>query len=615
MTNARDKANIPVLNFQSKGIDDNADATAITIDSSENVGIGTSSPEQALHIQSDSGIRAERFANNGGSANLDLRKSRNATVGSHTILQNGDSVGGIIFRGSDGTAFEKSSAIFAQVDGTPGTDDMPGRLTFWTTPDGTNNYLERMRITSAGLVGIGTSTPTHNLTVDGGTSTSVSLIKDATGSATVRYYDGGSQKSYIQLTADENMDFYAASGVDQIFYGNGAEVMRLSSGVVFNEGGGDRDFRVESNNNDHMLFVDGGNDRVGIGTASPDDKFHVMRGDSGGTARGGSVITAENSGNCFVTFLGASTSNCTLFLGDNINNNAGQLDYDHANDSMSFYTNQSEKVRISSAGLVGIGTSSPSERLDSRGSAVFSGDHATSTNAYGTAHGILLSSTSNLGKITAISNGSNDVKLELRGLDGGNANSNQLVLDGGTSNVGIGTSSPSEKLEVNGTVKATAFEGAGRVLQVIQTVKTDAFTTTSTSMTDITGFSVSITPRSTSSKILVMVNVSMLSNNGGWGSLINLLRDSTNLTSSSIGGSADTYNAWNVGGGGGMSNNERKYNSPSISFLDSPSSTSSLTYKCQLQVNGGSTTAYFNRWGLNTDHAGVSTITVMEIQG
>ena len=46
MTNARDKANIPVLNFQSKGIDDNADATAITINSSEQVGIGTTSFDQ-----------------------------------------------------------------------------------------------------------------------------------------------------------------------------------------------------------------------------------------------------------------------------------------------------------------------------------------------------------------------------------------------------------------------------------------------------------------------------------------------------------------------------------------------------------------------------------------
>ena len=50
MTNARDKANIPVLNFQSKGIDDNATSTAITINSSENVGIGTSSPSARVNI-------------------------------------------------------------------------------------------------------------------------------------------------------------------------------------------------------------------------------------------------------------------------------------------------------------------------------------------------------------------------------------------------------------------------------------------------------------------------------------------------------------------------------------------------------------------------------------
>ena len=50
MTQARDKANIPVLNFASKGIDDNADATAITIDSSERVGIGTTSPTATLSV-------------------------------------------------------------------------------------------------------------------------------------------------------------------------------------------------------------------------------------------------------------------------------------------------------------------------------------------------------------------------------------------------------------------------------------------------------------------------------------------------------------------------------------------------------------------------------------
>ena len=155
----------------------------------------------------------------------------------------------------------------------------------------------------------------------------------------------------------------------------------------------------------------------------------------------------------------------------------------------------------------------------------------------------------------------------------------------------------------------------GKVLQVKQTVKTDFFSTTSTSMVDITGFSVSITPSSTSSKVLVMVDIGIMSCSNANGTFINLLRDSTNLTSSSGGGAADTKDAWNAAGGGGMSDNARKYQaSPSIKFLDSPSSTSSLIYKCQLSTNGVAT-SYINRWGLNSDHAGVSTITVMEISG
>src|SRR6056300_1284655 len=51
MSNARDKANIPTLNFASTGIDDNATSTAITIDSFERVGIGTTSPSSILHVQ------------------------------------------------------------------------------------------------------------------------------------------------------------------------------------------------------------------------------------------------------------------------------------------------------------------------------------------------------------------------------------------------------------------------------------------------------------------------------------------------------------------------------------------------------------------------------------
>jgi len=131
-----------------------AATTKMTLTSSGSLGIGTSSPEQPLHIKSTAGVRMERFQAGSGGANIDIRKSRNATVGSHTILQSGDAIGGLIFRGSDGTEYENAAAIIASVGGTPGTNDMPGMLSFSTTADGANSYTERMRIESTGQVAV-----------------------------------------------------------------------------------------------------------------------------------------------------------------------------------------------------------------------------------------------------------------------------------------------------------------------------------------------------------------------------------------------------------------------------------------------------------------------------
>jgi hypothetical protein len=84
-------------------------------------------------------------------------KSRNATVGSHTIVNNNDALSEQRFYGSDGTKFIQAAQITAAVDGTPDTNDMPGRLVFSTTAAGASTPTERMRIDSAGNVGIGAS--------------------------------------------------------------------------------------------------------------------------------------------------------------------------------------------------------------------------------------------------------------------------------------------------------------------------------------------------------------------------------------------------------------------------------------------------------------------------
>ena len=82
---------------------------------------------------------------------IDLYKTRGATSGSAGIVQNNDEYGSFTFGGSDGVGPIPAAAIYAQVDGTPGTNDMPGRLVFSTTADGAASPTERLRITNDGV--------------------------------------------------------------------------------------------------------------------------------------------------------------------------------------------------------------------------------------------------------------------------------------------------------------------------------------------------------------------------------------------------------------------------------------------------------------------------------
>jgi hypothetical protein len=85
-----------------------------------------------------------------------LAHQKSGTISGNTALANGDSTGLISFQGSDGTKFVEAARITAEVDGTPGTGDMPGRLVFSTTVDGAASPTERIRITSSNFVNIGT---------------------------------------------------------------------------------------------------------------------------------------------------------------------------------------------------------------------------------------------------------------------------------------------------------------------------------------------------------------------------------------------------------------------------------------------------------------------------
>ena len=164
-----------------------------------------------------------------------------------------------------------------------------------------------------------------------------------------------------------------------------------------------------------------------------------------------------------------------------------------------------------------------------------------------------------------------------------------------------------------GTIITTASSGqsipkaalpTGSVLQVVSTNKVDVTSSTSTSYADITGMSVSITPTSATSKILVMFSANISDSAGTNNTLLRLVRGGTNLAVGTDGVSNNGTNFIRV------PDNLTVY-CASMNFLDSPATTSSTTYKLQWIVPTG--TIYLNRRGSDNNFGTSSTITVMEI--
>jgi hypothetical protein len=150
---------------------------------------------------------------------------------------------------------------------------------------------------------------------------------------------------------------------------------------------------------------------------------------------------------------------------------------------------------------------------------------------------------------------------------------------------------------------------AGKVLQVKQTNKTDTFSTTSTSFTDVTGLSVSITPSSSSNKILVIVDLQVGSRTDSQ-CMFQLLRGSTSINIGDASGSRTRATAEQDAG------THDGANSIAITFLDTPNTTSATTYKIQMRVTGN--THCINRTRNDADASSeartTSSITVMEIE-
>jgi hypothetical protein len=172
-----------------------------------------------------------------------------------------------------------------------------------------------------------------------------------------------------------------------------------------------------------------------------------------------------------------------------------------------------------------------------------------------------------------------------------------------------------DDIAANAVTAAKLAAGAGgKILQVNQTVKTDATTVQpGSTWTDIPTLSVSITPSSSANKVLVSFNLHSITNMRGF---VRIVRGSTAIAIGDAAGSRIQCTS------GDMTFNESdtaELQNQSMTWLDSPATTSSTTYKLQIRSDGGGDSIYINRTYSATDSASygrpVSVITVMEVAG
>jgi len=342
--------------------------------SSGNVGIGTTSPDNVLHVKHASTNVVAKFESGDNQVWINLNDDGGGTYGA---LLGHDSDAGHVFAVADSSVSKKFV-----IDG-------------------------------SGNVGIGTESPVAPLVVSNGGAAGMEFHPElVTDTNRLTNYD---------RTASAYMN-YRVQALTHQFYASASEAMRIDSS---------------------------GN--VGIGTTSPSEKLHVQNGSSGFSstynARTQAIIESSNSTGTVLSIMAPSTGFSSVYFGDEAQEFSGQISYDHTSNNLRFAVNGSEKARFNYLGDFGIGTTSPSAKLDVAGT--FEVDHGnwTSSDVVNvTTDQFDAGATFQTGEFLLFGDhdGSADKMLSLK-----RAGTDVFMVDR-NGQVGIGTDSPDFKTEIVG---------------------------------------------------------------------------------------------------------------------------------------------------------------------
>jgi hypothetical protein len=406
------------------------------ITSTGNVGIGTTSPATIVHLVETDASDEPTLLIQSENSSIYLR-----TAGSSGSFPSG---GG----GNDG------ELLYLGGDFRVGIGDASKNLIFMNG----SSYAERARIDSSGRLLVGTTAAKSLLTVGNSTSTAsstsgISACDNVAGDVTLLTMYNQSQDASATAIIEGRLGqaSNANTAAGKIIFGkegNWTNTASTRDGYIafttaLNAGFIER-LRITSTGN------------LGIGTSSPSARLHVNDGS----------FILSNSTTTDLTITGGTGNQCRIFFGDSGSSTQGRVAYDNSTDSLQVDTNGTERMRITSAGNVGIGTTSPSAKLQVTGTATVTGlttlgsatetpiqiDRLSDSISYGliTLNGALTNATAAgiIGKGT--------------GGDAGNlyytsptahvwqiAATERMRLNS-SGQVGIGTSSPSARLQIQG---------------------------------------------------------------------------------------------------------------------------------------------------------------------
>lgn len=187
------------------------------------LGINNTTPAYLVDAQSTAQafLQGTLYANDGNGPVVNLRKSRGGSIGTNAIVLDSDIAGAIQFQGATGSSYSTGARIRAIVHGSPGVGDMPMRLSFETSADGTEAPLERLTVTSTGRVGIKTNNPGAMLSVQGTASNSPDPALQILGGAS------NSLTTYPALGAGSFNGMAVAGDVGLLFSGGAVDTGAL----------------------------------------------------------------------------------------------------------------------------------------------------------------------------------------------------------------------------------------------------------------------------------------------------------------------------------------------------------------------------------------------------